>query len=101
MRIKFKRTGGFGGPAMKQEYAVDLDTLPEHEAAELEELVQKVDVAALASQQVSSQPLPDAFHYRLVIDGPAGRHAIQASDADMPVLLRPLIQWLSEHATSR
>ena len=101
MRIEFKRAGGFAAPAMRLDYTVDLDKLSADEAAEVQRLVQQMDIAELAARPVSNPPRPDAFHYRVVIDGPAGRHTIQASDADMPGLLRPLVEWLTQHAGSR
>jgi hypothetical protein len=99
MRIEFARGGGFAAPALRQKYEVNSDDLPPSEAEELHSLVGAVDVATLANPPAAQQPRPDAFHYRLMIDDGQSSHTIQASDADMPESVRPLIEWLSERAS--
>jgi hypothetical protein len=99
MRIEFQRSGGFAAPTMKLSHSVDSVDLPAHEAQQLEALVKQADVANLAARAVGERPRPDAFYYRVVIEDEHGRNTIVTSDADMPPSLRPLVHWLSQHAT--
>jgi hypothetical protein len=102
LRISFERTGGIGGPAARRAYAVDADTLPADEAKELRDLVQAADFSALGARPTgegASPARPDAYHYRLAVEGGGQRHTITVSDTDMPTALRPLVKWLTKRAS--
>jgi hypothetical protein len=94
MRVQLERAGGFAPSAMRLSHAVDSDELSTEDAAELKALISDADVAALAGRPRNSTPRPDAFHYRVTVDGDDGRHTVEASDGDMPATLRPLVEWL-------
>lgn len=100
MRIHFERGGGFAPTAMRLSHTVEPEGLPAEEAAELRKLVADANVAGLAGRTSNAPPRPDAFHYRLTVeDDDATTHQIVASDADMPAALRPLVSWLTKHAS--
>ena len=102
MRIHFQRGGGLAAPAMRQSYTVETDALPDDEAQELRDLINSADIPSLAGRTGASRsaPRPDAFSYRLVIEDGDQRHTVEASDADMPATLRPLVSWMIKRASS-
>lgn len=98
MKIQFTRSGGFAGPAMKQSVTVDTDDLPEAEANELVNLVNRADLPAVSAQPKPA-PRPDEFHYRISVEGEGESQTVGVSDSDMPETIAPLVDWLSERAT--
>ncbi len=62
MRIELDRSGGFANIRVHRE--VDTAALPRAEAEEIERLA-----AEARNTPVSSAPMPDAFTYRITIDG--------------------------------
>ena len=86
-------------PAMNRDYTIDLATLPAEEAEEIQRLVRQMDLAALANHLIGKASRPDAFYYRIVIEDQGGQYTIQASDADLPAALRPLVDWLTKRAS--
>jgi hypothetical protein len=98
MRIQFKRAGGFAAPAMNRNYTADLAELSAEDADELRRLVAQLDIAGLANHLINKPPRPDTFFYKVVVEDHGGQYTIQASDADMPASLRPLIDWLTKRS---
>ena len=98
MKIEFSRSGGFAAPAMKQTVEIDTNDLPQHEADELLNLIDKADLGSQASQSTAPSR-PDAFHYNIRVSSEGGSQAAQTSDADMPEALQPLIDWLERRAS--
>lgn len=98
MKIQFTRSGGFAAPAMKQSVTVDTDDLPEAEANELVNLVNRADLPAVSAQPKPA-PRPDEFHYRISVVGEGQSQTVGVSDSDMPETVAPLVDWLSERAT--
>ena len=74
----------------------ELDTaeLPEAEAREIEELVERADLPALAAASPMHGGGADRFQYELTIEAPDGRHEIAMSEDRIPDALRPLIERL-------
>jgi len=62
MRITLDRSGGFANIRVHRE--VDTGTLPRAEAEEIERLA-----AEARDTPAASAPMPDAFTYRIAIDG--------------------------------
>ena len=62
MRIVLDRSGGFANIRVHRE--VDTSTLPRAEAEEIERLA-----TGARKAPASSAPMPDAFTYRITIDG--------------------------------
>jgi hypothetical protein len=90
LRIELTRSGGFAGLTTK---LGELDTteLPEVEARELEAMVQKADVAKLASASPIKGKGADRFQYHLAVEDEAGRHELTVSEDRLPEELRPLV----------
>jgi hypothetical protein len=63
MHITIDRSGGFAN--IRRHTEIDTATLPPSEAAEIESLVE----AARKSGSSVSSPMPDAFTYKVTIDG--------------------------------
>jgi Emfourin len=93
LRIELTRSGGYAGLTTK---LGELDTaeLPESEARELEDLVSKANVPALAAASPIRGGGADRFQYELTIEGPDGRHELAISEDRIPDELRPLIERL-------
>ena len=66
MKISFERTGGFAG--MRMAIIVDVDSLPDSDAATLRKLVADADFFNL-SEIRAGQAIPDGFQYVITIDG--------------------------------
>jgi hypothetical protein len=101
MRIEFLRAGGFAAPASTGHCTVELEHLAAGEAQELRSLVEHLDFASFVEQGPPRRVMPDSFSYRLLIQDGDRNHTIETSDGEMPVSLRPLIEWLSARSSRR
>jgi hypothetical protein len=99
MKIQFTRSGGFAGPAMKQNLTLDTNDLSAAEANELTNLVKQANLPALSGETEGTTPRPDEFHYRISVEDEGQNQSVRTSDSAMPETLGPLIDWLSERAT--
>jgi hypothetical protein len=90
LRIELTRSGGYAGLTTK---LGELDTaeLPEPDARELEELVQKADVPALLADSPDPGQGADSFQYHLTIEDDSGRQELTASEDRLPDAIRQLI----------
>jgi hypothetical protein len=100
MKIEFSRSGGFAAPAMRQSVEIDTDDLPESEASELLNLIDKASIKDFTTRETTS-PQPDAFHYRIKVSDEGLSHTATTSDADMPEALHPLVNWLTDRASQK
>lgn len=96
MRIHFERTGGFMGRAIRLD--IDLDDLSPPQAEILRLLLDKANFLGLEEKTPASNSARDVFQYLITVETDDIQHTIQASDVDMPVSLRPLIDELSKIA---
>jgi len=97
MRISFERTGGFMG--RKVEFSVDLDELPQDQAGNLEQLIEKADFFHLPEDLVS-KPAPDAYTYTITVETTVSQHIVRFSDTSITDSIRPLYDNLSILARS-
>ena len=95
MKISFERTGGFAG--MRVAVTVELDSLPEPEAAALRKLITDSDFFNITEVH-AGQAIPDGFQYALTIEGDGEHRTIRMTDAAIPDKLRPLLEDLSSRA---
>jgi hypothetical protein len=95
LRIELTRSGGYAGLTTKLG-ELDTSTLPEPEARELEELVNRADPQALAAAAPMRGKGADRFQYELTIEGPDGRHELVMSEDRIPDELRPLVDRLRD-----
>jgi hypothetical protein len=95
LRIELTRSGGYAGLSTT---LGELDTaqLPESEAREIEELVNRADVASLAAASPMHGTGADRFQYELTIEDAGGRHELAMSEDSVPDELRPLIDRLKQ-----
>ncbi|MGH7548131.1 MAG: protealysin inhibitor emfourin [Gemmatimonadales bacterium] len=95
MNISFERSGGVAG--MRVTAAINSDTLPDAEASELKQLV---DRAGFFDLPASSGPSggADQFVYRVTIETEGRRHTVETTDAAAPPALQPLLAWLHQAA---
>jgi hypothetical protein len=98
MRITFERTGGFAG--MRMAITVDVDSLPEPDAAALRKLVKDTGFFNL-SEARPERTIPDGFQYTIMVEGDGQQRSIQVTDASAPEKLRPLLDDLSLRARSQ
>lgn len=102
MRIRYERTGGVGGSAMRTDVTVDAADLPGPAAAELHRLVEAADIPGRSAHPTppSNPQARDQFHYRVTLEDQGRRHSLVFSDLDVPEKVRPLIDWLHEHSSA-
>jgi hypothetical protein len=97
MRILFERSGGFMGRTINLD--LELDELPEEEAANLRYLLKQADFFSL-SPATTPRPARDDFQYSITVDQGDLRHTLHVSDMNAPADLRPLLHELSRRARS-
>jgi hypothetical protein len=98
MKISFQRTGGFVGIPINLN--LDLDSLPESDAAVLQKMIADADFFELTEAHLGKQA-PDGFQYVITVEGDGQQRTIQVTDINMPNKLRPLINDLSLRARSQ
>jgi hypothetical protein len=98
IRIDLHRTGGFGGIPVRG--SIDLAALPREQAAELTDLIERVDFAALERGPADTRR-PDEFRYDLSISYPDRRDHLVVGDSSAPPSLRALIARVLELAQRR
>lgn len=98
MRIIFERSGGFMG--RKVSLDLDLATLPPDQADAVKLLVAESDFLNLTALP-TNVPAPDGFAYSITVETGTIQHTVQASDANFPQVLRPLLDDLLARARSR
>jgi hypothetical protein len=94
-KISFERTGGFMG--RKVSVSLDLDDLPDEQAALLDDLLDEADFFELPSD-LTNPAMPDAFTYNITVSGDDNTHSVRCSDTTVPDDLRPLLDELSRQA---
>ena len=90
--ITFERSGGLIGNGLRLD--VDLNTLPEDEAAHLTKLIDEADLFNLP-EGPSGSLTPDEFHYEIAVNNGGDSHTVHVTDTTMPESLRPLIRELT------
>ena len=98
MRIDFERTGGFAG--IRVAITVDVDALPNPDAAALRKLVTDADFFNLTETR-AGKAIPDGFQYSITIERDGQQRTVQVTDASIPDKLRPLVDDLSLRARSQ
>ena len=94
-RVSFQRSGGFGGITLSKE--VDTSELDDDEAAELEQLLDRVDFTA------DPAPRPrgggaDRFQYDLTVERGGERHQLTCGEAQLTPELKELVDRLQAMA---
>ena len=98
MYIEFERSGGFAGLSLQ--LRVDTATLPEEEAAELQQLVQQSAFFSVPERSVVNPSGADRFNYKLTIERDGHRHTVETMDSSSLALLQPLLERLTRMARS-
>lgn len=99
MQIKLERSGGFTG--IPQTHTVSTDQLPEEEARQVSDLVQKAGFYELPCAIRSTQPGADRFQYDITVEGERGAHKVTVDEGAVPSQLQPLLDWMKESARTR
>lgn len=98
MKISFQRTGGFTGIPLA--INVDVDSLPDPDAASLRQLISDADFFELTESHLEKQ-VPDGFQYAITVEDKGQKRTIEATDTSIPDKLRPLVNDLSLRARQR
>lgn len=98
MKISFERTGGFAG--MSVAITVEVDSLPEPDAAALRKLVKDADFFNLVETR-PGRAISDGFQYTITVEGDDQQRSLQVTDTSVPDKLRPLLDYLSLRARSQ
>jgi hypothetical protein len=99
MQIKLERSGGFTG--IPQTHSVSTDQLPEEEARQVSELVQKAGFYELPATIRSTQAGADRFQYDITVESERGAHKVTVDEGAVPSQLRPLLDWIKKSARTR
>ena len=91
-KITFERSGGFLEPPI--EFTIDLDTVSSHAAQRMLYLIEDADFFNLPENPGATQVV-DEYFFTVTVEAGGTRHSVCASEADMPEVLRPLINELS------
>jgi len=84
---------------MRLTAAINSDTLPDAEASELKQLVDRAGFFDLpASPGPSGGGGADQFVCRVTIETEGRRHTVETTDAAAPPALQPLLAWLNQAA---
>ncbi len=94
MRIELRRSGGFAGLSRRVE--LDTATLPQQQAAEVEQLVHAARLDQLRSAPDPPSRGADRFQYDLVVHTDSARHDVRVRDGQVGPALRRLIDRLLE-----
>lgn len=90
-RLSFRRSGGlFAGNVLATTVPID---------EELEPLLERADLPALAERSPIRGPGADVYQYELVLEGEGPPRRVIVQQTAVPDELRPLIEWLERRAT--
>jgi hypothetical protein len=93
-----KRSGGFGG--IQTAASLDLEQLPEKQAAEARRLIERVKFFDLPKAIRAKSPQPDRFQFDVTIEDDDRSHTVSvAEDAASPDL-KLLLSWLGKNLKS-
>lgn len=92
LQIEFERSGGFAGISLKK--SVDAAGLPEAEARELRELVERADLAGVSERPGPGPGRPDRFQYDIAVNIDDRRYRVTVGEADLPDSAKPLVEKL-------
>ena len=93
MRVFFERTGGFAG--RKIQGSLDSSSLAASKARRLRALLDRSRFFDLPPMLESDEAGADRFHYRITVETERGAHTVEAADAAVPRLMRPLLDFLA------
>ncbi len=96
MQIKLERSGGFTG--IPQTHSVSTEQLPEEEARQVSDLVQKAGFYEWPPTIRSTQPSADRFQYDITVEGERGAHKVTVDEGAVPSQVQPLLEWMKKSA---
>jgi hypothetical protein len=94
--IDFERSGGFTGIPVKVILSDQL--LSKDELMEIHRLIDSSDFVRLKEEDVTDNPKPDQFLYKITVETPFYRHSLVIYEQQITPDLRPLIRFLSGKA---
>lgn len=92
MRVVIERSGGFAGMSRIQSFSTD--DMPADDGKKLRDLVDASGFYELPSVIHSDEPVPDAFRYKITVDGERGTHTVETDEGAMPTRLQPILNWV-------
>ena len=100
MKIKFARSGGFGG--LRLSSTLDTEALPVEEASRIRQLVESSGFFELDVSPKEASSVRDRFEYRVAIESQVwGSHAVVLPESMIPDDMRPLLDYLTGEAMRR
>jgi hypothetical protein len=96
MRVTVERSGGFAGIPVTR--SVEEAGLSPDQVKAMAELIQAVDLSGHAEGAHKAGPQRDRFQYTVTIEASDGSHTLSVSEAEAPVPLRRLIDWVTSTA---
>ena len=95
-RIKFERTGGFGGMHLAAD--IEPKDLPDDQAKRLLELMDELDFDELTEQTTSRTSVMDQFTYTIIVEAGDAKHTVVTGETSASDKLQELLQLLNRIA---
>jgi hypothetical protein len=95
MQITLERTGGFTGIPLTK--TIESAALSLQGSSKLNEMIAAAGFFELPST-IHSIPQPDRFQYQITVVKEGKQHSVTVSESAVPAKLKPLLNWLIEHA---
>jgi hypothetical protein len=97
VKLVLRKWGGFTGKAGAEVHEVDLDSLPEAEAARLRKLVGDAQLDVLPAKLTNEKPQPWDFHHTLtVVRDDGSERTVEFHEDAAPPGLRALTSELAQ-----
>ena len=95
MRLQLRVEGGFAAiPGLRRPISVDLDELPEGEAGELRELIERCDFFSLPERFDAPEGAADYHEYTITAEDGDQQHTVRVPEIGAPPELLKLIDKL-------
>lgn len=95
MRVTLERSGGFAGITLNK--TLDAGSLSADESHHLQALLAAARFFELP-ELIPSEPQPDRFQYRIVIEQDGKAHGVTLSEQALSRELKTLVEWLMKSA---
>ena len=95
-RIKFERTGGFGGIRFAADFK--LEDLPKDQSQQILEILDDMDFEKLPEQILGGQPVADGFNYSITVITEKQQQTVTTNDTSAPPKMGPLLELLTQIA---
>ena len=98
-KLKFERTGGFGG--MRISADIEPDQLSDEQNQAILDVLDALDFPGLPEQLLSDSSMPDEFTYTITVEAEDWKHTVVTGDSSASEKMQELLQMLNRIARKR